>query len=254
MTSKKLPSKNSDVKISFYKKLSRKKWFKIAKPILFIMITMLIAYILFLVGVFQIKKIEPNMELTNANIEEVTNQYLGQEYFSLNLANLEKDILNTDRYVKSVRAEKVFPNTVRLKMEEYEPMSYLEYKGVCYILSKEGVILEEETEYEECILENGIELNSKQNILTENRLIFDTELLEIVTLLEKFDWEITAVNFKENLLEFSSHDQKTVIVEINQEYETQLSELYLILEKVNIEGIEYKSLDLRFERPVMKLL
>ena len=44
-----------------------------------------------------------------------------------------------------------------------------------------------------------------------------------------------------------------VIIEINQDYMIQASKLYLVLEKANIDGIEYKSLDLRFERPVMKL-
>jgi hypothetical protein len=244
---------SSEVKISLYKKLSRKKWFKIAKPFIFIGIKIIIAYILFLIGVFQIKNIEPNIELKHANIQQATNQYLGQEYFSLNLDNLEEDILNSERYIKSVNAEKVFPNKVRLKIEEYIPMFYLEYKETCYIFSQEGVIVEEQLEYEECVLENGILLESDQNILAENRLIFDTEVSETVDVLTEFGWEVSKVKFNKNVLNFTD-GEKTVVIEVNQEYENQLAKLYLILEKANIEGIEYESLDLRFQRPVMKLL
>jgi len=152
-----------------------------------------------------------------------------------------------------VKAEKVFPNTIRLKLEEYTPTSYLEYKETCYILSQEGVVLEEETEYEECILEDGILLESDQNILAEDRLIFDKEVEETVTVLGEFGWKISRIRFNKNVLNFTN-GEKTVVVEVNQEYESQLAKLYLILEKANIEGIEYESLDLRFQRPVMKLL
>jgi uncharacterized protein YuzE len=250
----KLPNNRSEVKVSFYKKLSRKKWFKIAKPIIIVGLVVLIVYILTILGVFKIRKIETDKELKHApSITQATNQYLGKGYFSLNLAQMEEDIKTSSRYIKEVSAEKVFPNKIYLEIEEYNPISYLEYKDVCYIFAQEGIMLEETTEYEECLLENGIKLNSKQNILAENRLIFDTELYEVVKVLEEFGWKVTQVKFNKNVLEISD-GEKVVTIEINQEYETQISKLYLVLEKVNIEGLEYKSLDLRFERPVMELL
>ena len=253
MNSAQPTNNSSEVKISLYKKLSRKKWFKIVRPLIFIGIKVIIVYILFLVGIFQIKNIEPNIELKHANIQQATNQYLGQEYFSLNLYNLEQDILDSEKYIKGVNAEKVFPNKVRLKIEEYIPTSYLEYKETCYIISQEGVILEELVEYEECTLENGILLETDQNILAENRLIFDVEVEEAITVLTEFGWEVNKIKFNKNVLNFTD-GEKTVVIEVNQEYENQLAKLYLILEKANIEGIEYESLDLRFQRPVMKLL
>jgi uncharacterized protein YuzE len=250
----KLPNNKSEVKVSFYKKLSRKKWFKIVRPIIIVGLVVLIVYILTILGVFKIRKIETDKELKHApSITQTTNQYLGKGYFSLNLAQMEEDIKTSSRYIKEVSAEKVFPNKIYLEIEEYNPISYLEYKDVCYIFAQEGIMLEETTEYEECLLENGIKLNSKQNILAENRLIFDTELYEVVKVLEEFGWKVTQVKFNKNVLEISD-GEKVVTIEINQEYETQISKLYLVLEKVNIEGLEYKSLDLRFERPVMELL
>jgi cell division septal protein FtsQ len=182
----------------------------------------------------------------------LTSQYIGQGYFALNLNELEQEIQKSDKYIKSVSAEKIFPNKVRLLIEEYQPISYLEYKETCYIFSQEGLILEEMIEYEECFLEKGIKLISNQNIIAEGKLIFDKELSEVIKILSKFGWEISTVNFKENVLEIGD-GEKVVIIEINQDYMIQASKLYLVLEKANIDGIEYKSLDLRFERPVMKL-
>jgi hypothetical protein len=166
---------------------------------------------------------------------------------------MEQSIIESNRYIKKVSAEKVFPNKIYLEIEEYKPTAYFEYKDVCYILSEEGYVLEENTEYEKCILENGIKLIAKQNILTEDRLIFDKELLEVIKILEEFGWGVNSVKFEENVMILSDQD-KSITLEVNQDYEDQLSKLYLVLEKVNIESIEYKSLDLRFERPVMELL
>jgi hypothetical protein len=224
------------------------------RPIIIIILIIAVIYFLTIIGVFKIKKIEVENELKYMqNINQITNQYIGKGYFSLNLENLEKDIKEGRRYVKNVSAEKIFPNKILLDIEEYKPMFFLEYKNICYIFSEEGIVLEEETEYEKCSLDSGILLTADTNILAEDKLIFDKELYEIVKVLEEFGWDIKTIILKENVLEVTDNDKK-IIIEINQEYEEQLSKLYLVLEKVNIEGIEYKSLDLRFERPVMELL
>jgi len=243
----------SELKIPLYRKLCRKKWFRIARPIIIVGIVVLLIYILTVLGVFQIKKFENSNALKHTqDLSVLTSQYIGQGYFALNLNELEQEIQKSDKYIKSVSAEKIFPNKVRLLIEEYQPISYLEYKETCYIFSQEGLILEEMIEYEECFLEKGIKLISNQNIIAEGKLIFDKELSEVIKILSKFGWEISTVNFKENVLEIGD-GEKVVIIEINQDYMIQASKLYLVLEKANIDGIEYKSLDLRFERPVMKL-
>jgi cell division protein FtsQ len=253
MSPTKLPNNKSEVKISFYKKLCRKKWFKIARPILITLLIILVIYILTIIGVFKIKNIEVVKNLVYVgNLEQITDNYKGQGYFSLDLNKLEEDIVTYSPYIKSVSTEKIFPNKVRIKAEEYIPISYLEYKDICYIFSEEGIILEKNEEYETCELESGIELESQQNIIAEKRLIFDSELYEVSKILEEFDIYITNVVFDKNRLELSD-GEKSITLEINQEYENQLSKLYLVLEKVNIESIQFKSVDLRFNRPVMKI-
>lgn len=251
----KTPNNNpSELKISFYKKLCRKKWFQITRPIIIILLIILIIYILTVIGIFKIKNIETENKLKYVtNIEQVTNQYKGVGYFSLNLEKLEKDILSSSRYVKSVKASKIFPNKIKLTIEEYSPELYMEYKDICYIFSQEGLILEELTEYEQCSLEGGIIIKSNQNILADDRLIFGTEADEVVKILEEFGWSVKELIFEKNVLQITD-GEKTVILEINEEYEEQLARMYLVLEKVNIDNIEYQSIDLRFERPVIKLL
>jgi len=253
MTPTKLPNNKSEVKISFYKKLCRKKWFKIARPFIITIIIVLIIYLLTIIGVFKIKKIEITKNLVYVgNLEQVTNKYIGQGYFNLDLNKLEEDILAYSPYIKSVSSEKIFPNKIMIKPEEYKPMSYLEYNDTCYIFSEEGIILEENSENELCQLDSGIKLQSEQNIIADKRLIFDTELYEVTKILEEFDIYVTNVDFEKNKLELSD-GEKTITLEINKEYENQLSKLYLVLEKVNIESIQFKSIDLRFNRPVMKI-
>ena len=130
---------------------------------------------------------------------------------------------------------------------------YMEYENVCYIFSQEGLILEEITEYEECNLEDGIDISSTQNILADGELIFGNEVDEVLKVLDEFGYTTKSLSFDKSVLEITDGD-KTITLEINDEYQEQLSRMYLVLEKVNIEGLDYKSLDLRFERPVMELV
>ncbi|MCD4811824.1 FtsQ-type POTRA domain-containing protein [bacterium] len=242
------------LKISFYKKLSRKKWFKILKPFIIILIIILTITLLTWLGVFQIKKIEHSKELQYVtNLSEATDKYLGEGYFSLDLKELKQEIFEVNGYVKDVDAQKIFPNSITLTIEEYNPMYYLEYGENCYIFSQEGLILEKESEYEVCNLENGIQLSTSQNIVADKRLIFDSEISQVVQVLEEFVWEISTIEVDEDVLRISDGPREIVIESANS-FDEQLAKLYLILEKVNIESIEYKYLDMRFERPVMELL
>ena len=72
----KLPNNNSsEVKISFYKKLCRKKWFQITRPIIITILIILVVYLLTIFGVFKIKKIETEKALKYVtNVEQTTNQ------------------------------------------------------------------------------------------------------------------------------------------------------------------------------------
>ncbi|MCD4756255.1 FtsQ-type POTRA domain-containing protein [bacterium] len=242
------------LKISFLKKLSRKKWFKVLKPFIPIIIIILLALILTWLGILRIKKIEHRNELKYVtNWEEATAFYLGEGYFTLDLDELRQDVYEVNGYVKKVSAQKIFPNTIRLDIKEYLPWYYLEYKENCYIFSQEGLILEKEAEYDVCNLGNGIQLVSDQNIMAEGKLIFDTEIYQVVKVLEEFVWEVSIIHIDEDVLRISDGEREIVIESAN-EFKEQLGKLYLVLEKVNIESIEYKYIDVRFERPVMELL
>ncbi|KKP81665.1 MAG: hypothetical protein UR84_C0019G0015, partial [candidate division WS6 bacterium GW2011_GWD1_35_594] len=48
-------------------------------------------------------------------------------------------------------------------------------------------------------------------------------------------------------------DGHIFVFDITYDLDTQLGRMYLVGEKINTDLIEFKSLDLRFERPVMRL-
>ncbi len=241
-------------KIPFYKKLSRQKWFKILRPILIIGLFLLAIYILTILGIFQIKKIEHPKNLQYVtNWEQSTNQYLGQGYFSLDLEELKQSIKDNNGYVKEITAQKIFPNTIHLQIQEHIPTYTLEYKDICYIFCSEGELLESKEEYNECAIEKGIVLSTDENIIADNKLIFDTQIVDITKVLKEFAFETKNILVDQDLLTFSDGPREISIEGANN-FDSQIAKLYLILEKVNTEGIEYKTLDMRFERPVMEIL
>lgn len=241
------------VKIPLYKKLCRQKWFKILKPFLIVGIIILTIYILTIIGIFQIKKIEHPKNLQYVtNWEQATNSYLGQGYFSLDLENLREDIRNINGYVKDITAEKIFPNKILLYITEHIPQYYWEYKEECKIFSTEGILLNSSNEYEKCEVEKGIKIMSNDNILADNHLIYDTEIPQLITILEEFSWDIQSITIEKSILTIKG-ENTTVIIECSDGFDEQIAKLYLVLEKANIDSIQYKSIDMRFERPVMEI-
>ncbi|MHC1785517.1 MAG: cell division protein FtsQ/DivIB [Christensenellales bacterium] len=62
-------------------------------------------------------------------------------YFNLDEAQIRKGI-NGNRYLVFQGMEKVFPNTLVLRVKERRPLARINYIGIAYIMADDGIILE----------------------------------------------------------------------------------------------------------------
>jgi len=197
--------------------------------------------------------------------EYISTNVLGGNFFKINTTELSKNIARDLSYVESVRIEKTIPNKIVLFANIYTPKLIAILKdSKCLLLSEKGYLLEELcTDSEEnCCLnyaeENSLYTLSSQEIDVaklengKSRLLIMEDIHKIVKAIEVYKYEIKNITFKENILTIVTTNEKTFTFTFSSDIEIQMQRLVVVMSKIAGDGLKFKSLDLRFERPVMK--
>ena len=226
-----------------------------------IVIVILTVLITSLLGVYNIKDIiylNQNAEYVKEGIvRDLVKEYMNRNFFAVNPDDIEKKILE-NTYVKNVEVEKVFPNKLNVKIEEYLSFVILETEDArCRIFSKEGIFLEYKKETD-C-----------ETLATEEKAIYFTggfgkiveedekeyfyladDLHDISKILDKFNIDIVSASIDQSVLNISAGSMN-IVLDTNQELKTEYARLLIVLEELESMNIKPNSIDVRFERPVL---
>jgi hypothetical protein len=233
------------------------------KKIFPILAILLIFVITLLIGVWDIKEFKySDSEFVNISKEQIDSyveSFLGNNIFLIDPSDIENEIKKGNGYISKVYAKKILPNKIGISFTEYE-VRYTGYSSdVCHFFSKEGIRLEElckECESECMEYATSIEsvyISSESVLESGNLLIYREEFEKISKLLSQFGYDINDINIVKGISTITDTKDHTFIFDISNDLDIQLSRMYLVGEKINEQEINFKSLDLRFERPVMKL-
>ena len=229
----------------------------------------------FLFGFWDVRKYELydlGGGVVSEGISSSVSKYLkenvtGENFFLLNLSSLEKDLYLDIPKLKSVRIEKVAPNKLVLFLETFDEkyVAYLRDQK-CYLLAQEGIVLdsicEDEEVGKECCKQYAID-NSLTYFFSEkvepsifeddkDRLLIMEEVGKIVKVVEKFNYRIKRIVLNEEIVELYDEGDRIFRFTISADIDTQLKRFIVVAGKVNSEEMDFSSLDLRFERPVMR--
>lgn len=262
-----------------------KSWFKERisrfKPILFLkknlpLIIFILLFSLSLVfGVWDIKRYEvfdSSGEIVEEKIEKLITEYLdhnitGKNFFSVYSKDIENTVESNISYVKSVRVSKVVPNKLQLFVEIYQPRSIiLDTENHCKLLSTTGIVLEELCQDAEDIplcctghvsdgkyyLFKSDEVDTSKLAGGKEKLLVMKGISDIVKVVESFGFNIKQVILEEKVLHILDIDDKTHIFTFSDSIDTQLARYFVVMGKVKSDSIEFSSIDVRFERPVVK--
>lgn len=234
---------------------------------------LLILLLSFLLGFWNVKK----YEMYNYNGNEIeTKVYtiietyikeniIGKNFFKIYSNTTENEILKSISYVKSVKIEKSIPNKIILFIDIYKPKSVAYVKSnKCYLLSSEGIVLEELctegdttccTEYSST--NNLYFFSSKDVDIAEiqdekKKLLIMDDIEKIVTIIETFGYSIKNITLEDNLVEITDTENHISKFSTSYDIDTQLQRYYAVMGKIKSDSISFISLDVRFERPVMK--
>ncbi|PKN02758.1 hypothetical protein CVU76_01855 [Candidatus Dojkabacteria bacterium HGW-Dojkabacteria-1] len=229
---------------------------------------LLIAFLLFflisnIVGLWNVRNIEFGIkEDSNVNIStlgEYVEEIKGKNIFLVTPSEVEEKLNEYNGFVKSINVEKRIPSTLYIQIEEYEP-KFLGYASQrCKLFSEEGVRIVEickECE-EECVqytdIYPSIYISSNSSLENSRKLIYTEEIVKGLEILKVFGYEIISIDILNGIARFEGIDNHIFIFDISENLEIQLNRMYIVGKKINDENMNFRSLDLRFERPVMKL-
>ena len=195
----------------------------------------------------------------------IKEKIIGENFFEIYSNTTENDILKNVSYVKTVKIEKSIRNKVILFVEIYKPKSVAYVKSnKCYLLSSEGIVLEELcsegdtaccTEYSTT---NNLYFFSSSDVdIAEiqdekKKLLVMEDIDKIVMIIETFGYSIKNITLDNNLIEITDTQNHISKFSISYDIDTQLQRYYAVMGKIKNDSISFTSLDVRFERPVMK--
>lgn len=250
------------------------------KPIVFlrkniIIISIILVIVLsFLLGFWNIKHYEiysTDTNDTNQTTKEQVETYIKENvinnnFFTLNTNDLKSNLIKQIPYLKTVKIDKVAPNKLILFTTYYKAklIANLGTNG-CYILSEDGILLEQictNSEDTQCcdnypreklyiLKSNDLTISQLEN--SKQQLLATTEINKIVKVIETFKYAIDTITVENNLITVKDTEGRTTILSMSDDIELQLQRYYVIISKVKTDEISYTSIDVRFERPVMKI-
>jgi len=191
-------------------------------------------------------------------LEEGFNNIYGNNIFSLKPNDVVFELKNSSGFIKSVYVDKVIPSKLVLEIQEYEPKYVFYFSNSCNLYSSDGERLM--SLCEDCVSEckqmsldwDVIYITSSDLLDEGERFIYYSEIADILTLLSEFGYDIYDISIEKGVVVLSN-EQHFFVFDITRDLEVQLSRFYLVGEKINHDNVEFKSLDLRFERPVLKI-
>lgn len=231
------------------------------KSIPFLVLTFII-FLSFIFGLWNLREFEyGNSELKNVKsveLDSYLSEYIGKNIFLLSLPDVEKKLIESNGYIKAVYIKKILPSKLDIFIEEYKG-TYLGYSSNrCVLFADNGKTISEickECE-DECLEKKSSEviyLTSDSSLEGSGKLLFYEEINKIQSVLSEFKYFITQGSIVNGIATLTDIDGHTFVFDITYDFDVQLARVYIVCQKINEDMIKFKSLDVRFDRPVMRL-
>jgi len=179
----------------------------------------------------------------------------GQFIFFIFSKKFEKQLYDLNPQIKSVQLVKIYPNKIHIDVKKYNTLAIFEVEAGYFFLSEDGRILEKRKEQKENLpiihyyqkfyfneYNSGDKLEYKDILYC---LFFVNKLHYLGVKIDSID-----INGLDMLI-FNSGDKKYIFT-TSKEKQLQYGEFKTIIERFKIERTEYASIDLRFEKPIIK--
>jgi len=221
----------------------------------FLLLCLLFFSILFFINqFFLIKKVEliSDREFLLVNKDELINKNL----IFINQNQIAKKIILENALLRQVVVNKAWPGTLKVTVYFYEPMADLIVNQGFFNLSADGRILSKIKDgqpslpiinYYQKLNGNSFQIGDWIDYKDIQQTLFFIDKLGQINLVP------LTIDIKgQDMLVFNLSSDKKIIFSGKKEKELQNYQLELIIKQFKIEGKEFKSIDLRFDKPVIE--
>ncbi|MBP5204518.1 FtsQ-type POTRA domain-containing protein [bacterium] len=253
------------------------------KPVAFIRknivpIVLLIAFVVSLFcGVWNIKNYEIYLtgdsfdeNVRDALLKDQVIKYLtenvgGRSFFGFTTTSIENEIYENIPYAEKVHVTKSAPNKLIVFVEFYKSSVVAQVRdSICYLLSDEGIVLDElcTTSDDTSCCKNSVtsgkyflqsdEMNISEYEDGKDRLLVMNTISKIVKLMNMFKFTVNNVVIADNVITITDSEGKVTVFTLSDNIDIQLARYYAVMTKIKRDDIKFSTLDVRFERPVMK--
>lgn len=253
----------SPIKTSFLNRLQRLPIIVFVKKYFVAFLVILLFLLSNLFGIWNVKNMDIDLKkgsyIKEEDIYLSLKDVLGSNIFFVPPEDVKKAVTSKQGFVKDVVVEKKIPNTLRLVVKEYVPKYVGYYQSKCVLFSEEGVNIKEICKdcesscKEESSIYSPVYISSDAILENNMKLIFSSELEGISNVLNEYGYFMSSVDIKSGITSIECDDGHSFVFDITDDLDIQLGRMFLVGQKINNESMDFKSLDLRFERPVMKL-
>ena len=224
----------------------------------------LLCALIFFVSILLLHKVENHFVLTKISVINSNQQKIdlngitaltGSNLFSLNISETQRVILKSNPVIKSIEIRKILPNELSVNITMRTPLMYLKLQKGYFLLDEDGVIIKKVDD----VLTKNIPVATYYQIIS--RALYNTgDTLPNKDILDSlfFLSSLRSMRISINSIDIAGFDMLGLYTTnekfyFSSEKDTELQE-YQLSESVRtfrLSGKKFKTLDLRFEKPVV---
>lgn len=204
--------------------------------------------------------------------EDLLSEFKGENYFLLQPHDVETKITELTTYTKNVYISKLFPNAIKVEIVERRPALILSQPERCVVLDSESYVLElVETELtesatigidlcpqyteldstEQPLLLTSDEVNTEFHLGEEAPFYVLDNLRITQQILLSEGYEVESVVFTDNIYSYQIGENRVIKMSDLEDFEIQQKRLIVILQEIATQKIDFETLDVSYERPVI---
>lgn len=208
-------------------------------------------------GFFQFFKIQ-NIIVEGAENVSGTDYVDGSLIFLTNKDQVEQYLFDKNPTFSHIDVEKVYPNTLRVSVEASHSVAYIEAEGGYLMLGESGRVIQKPKVG--MVPRRGARIETYQKLYYDQNpigtVIQQPEIQYILPLLSGFarlGFPCERVVIENFHMVVCNSDTRKIVLSTEKSGQEVFGELKEVVSKLHVSGQEFSELDLRFDKPILKL-
>ncbi len=240
-------------------------WIKFGGALVALFVFGIVIFLLFNLNIFYVQNFIVTSfdeeELEYIDDEEVRDslvEYIGQRLFQLDVNEVESTVLESFTFAKEVYVSKRVPNSVNVKIIERIPTLTIKYGKVDYLMDDEGIVLGTcEDYFDACEGIPSVTVTGYNRDIEMGQKPFITEIDEVVEIANsEIDVGVEMTEFlvpMEDVVSVTFEDNTRAVFSTEKQISEQVETYSYTRENLLLKNEPFKEIDLRYDRPVIRV-